>query len=153
MEQSVLSFSCATLEDGGRFPLIHTGRGEDLSPEFVLKNLSPQAKTLAVTLEDLDHPLKGFTHWTIWNLPAAEVIPGEIPKGKYALDGAVQGVGYGFHRYAGPKPPKGSTHRYRFTIYASDAVLHLSPYAGKRRLLRALEGHTLQKGSLTAVFE
>ncbi len=153
MERMLLEVECPDIEDGGQFPPIHTGRGSDLSPEFRLKNLSPQAKTLAVTLEDLDHPLKGFPHWTIWDLPAAERIPGAIPKGKRLPSGAKQGIAYGLHRYAGPKPPNGHTHRYRFTVYALDASLGLNPYMGKRALLRAARGHILQSGSLTAAFQ
>ena len=57
MEIEILRFRCPGLEDGGRFPLDNTGRGKDLSPEIVLENLSPQAKTLAVTLEDMSHPV------------------------------------------------------------------------------------------------
>lgn len=152
METEHLTFICTGIEDGGVFPLAHTGRGEDVSPEFVIRDLSPAARTLAVTLEDLDHPIKAFTHWVIWNIPAAGTIPAAIPAGRTALGGAVQGRAYGFHRYAGPKPPRGTRHRYRFTLYALDCALPLGPGAGKRRFLRAAEGHILQKGSLTASF-
>ena len=80
MEIEVLRFHCPGLTDGGWFPLDYTGRGKDLSPEIVLVNLSPQAKTLAVTLEDMSHPMKGFTHWVMWNFPARNVIPKGLPK-------------------------------------------------------------------------
>ena len=147
-----LVFQAAGIGDGGVFPPEHTGRGEDISPEFTIGNLSPDAVTLAVTLEDLDHPIRDFTHWVIWNLPAAGTIPAAIPAGRTAEGGAVQGRAYGLHRYAGPKPPRGSRHRYRFTVYALDARLALGPGAGKRAFLRAAEGHILQKGTLTASF-
>ena len=65
MESSLLEFECVGIEDGGKIPIENTGRGRDVSPEFVIKNLSPKAKTLAVTLEDLSHPVKNFTHWII----------------------------------------------------------------------------------------
>ena len=92
MEIEILRFRCPGLEDGGRFPLENTGRGKDLSPEIVLENLSPQAKTLAVTLEDMSHPIKGFTHWVMWNFPAREVIPGGLPKYERLECGAAQGI-------------------------------------------------------------
>ena len=113
------------IKDGNKFPIENMGRGKDVSPEFVIKNLSPHAKTLIITLEDLSHPIKNFTHWVIWNIPAFDKIPKDIPAGKSvsALQGAMQGIGYGFHRYAGPKPPKGKTHKYCFTIYALDCSL------------------------------
>lgn len=84
---------------------------KDISPEFVIGNLSLSAKTIVITLEDLSHPIKKFTHWIIWNIPATSKIPQAIPSGKFVsiLDGAVQGVGYGFYRYAGSKPPRGKS--------------------------------------------
>lgn len=58
MESDFLEFRCVGIEDGGKIPIENTGRGQDISPEFVIENLSPKAKTLAVTLEDLSHPIK-----------------------------------------------------------------------------------------------
>ena len=52
MESSLLEFECVGIEDGGKIPIANTGRGRDISPEFVIKNLSSKAKTLAVTLEE-----------------------------------------------------------------------------------------------------
>lgn len=147
-----LKVSCPGIVNG-RFLPDHTGRGRDLSPELVLENLSPEAAALAVTLEDMSHPIKGFTHWVIWNLPAVERIPGAIPAGKIVPGGGAQGVAYGLHRYAGPKPPKGKTHTYRFTVYALDCALDLNSGARKRTFLRAAEGHILQKFSVLGEFE
>ncbi len=119
MEQ--LIFSLSDFINGDTFPIDHTGRGKDLSPEIVIENLSDNVKTLAVTLEDISHPIKNFTHWIIWNIPATSKIEKAISKGKYVSDiGATQGVAYGMHKYAGPKPPRGKTHKYRITVYALD---------------------------------
>lgn len=109
MGSNILEFEYVGMGNGGKIPLENTGRGQDISPEFILKNLSPKAKTLAVTLEDLSHSIKNFTHWIIWNNPAADRIEKGIVAGKElpSLGNARQGIGYGFHRYAGPKPPKG----------------------------------------------
>ena len=45
-------------------------------------------------------------------MPAADRIEKSIPVGKTvaALGNALQGVGYGLHHYAGPKPPKEKKH-------------------------------------------
>lgn len=147
-----LRFHCPNLEDGGRFPRENTGRGSDLSPEIILDDLSPEAKTLAVTLEDLSHPMKDFTHWVMWNFPARNVIPGRLPKRERLECGAVQGVAYGMHRYAGPKPPPFISHSYRLTVYALDCALGIGANARKRQFLEAADGHVLQMGSLTAQF-
>lgn len=150
-----LIFECPGLREGGKFPIEYTGRGQDISPEIMIKNLSPEAKTLAVTLEDLSHPIKNFTHWVIWNIPAAERIAPAVPAGKTvpSLGGAVQGVGYGLHRYAGPKPPKGKTHIYRFTVYALSQRIELGGHSDKKAFLRKADKIILQKGTLTGEFE
>lgn len=155
MENQTLIVHCAGIDGSGRFLRQHTGRGEDLSPAFELENLSPKAKALAVTLEDISHPIRGFTHWVVWNLPASGAIPGGIPGGASlpSLGGARQGIGYGLHRYAGPKPPWGSTHKYRFTVYALDDQISLSAHSTKSAFLRKARGHILQSGSITGEFE
>ena len=152
MEPNILNIFCPGIEKG-KFHIDHTGRGQDLSPELVLENLSPDAKTLAVVLEDMSHPIKGFTHWVIWNLPVSARIPGAVPAGKTVLVRAVQGVAYGLHRYAGPKPPRRMRHTYRFTVYALDCKLDLSASARKKAFLCAAEGHILQSGSVSGKFE
>lgn len=155
MAQSVLEFECVGLNDGGKFPTENTGRGKDISPEFIIRNLSSDAVTLMVTLEDLSHPIKGFTHWIIWNIPASDKIMKAIPSGKSVslLQGAIQGIGYGFHRYAGPKPPKGKSHKYCFTIYGLDCRLNLGSSSSKRRVLSKAKGHIVQKGKICGYFE
>ncbi len=155
MEQKILNFDCVGIKDGGVFPLANTGRGRDVSPEFVIHNLAPDAQTLVVTLEDLSHPINNFTHWLIWNIPTMTKIPAAIPAGKTVaeLGNAIQGVAYGWHRYAGPKPPCGKTHKYRFTIYALDCLLDIGAAATKRKVLKMAVGHIVQQGSICVYFE
>lgn len=154
MESGVLKVSSPGVTAEGGFRVEHTGRGADRSPELVLEGLSSGTVTLAVVLEDLDHPIPGFAHWLVWNLPAAPRIPPALPAGRRIAQqgGACQGTAYGFHRYAGPKPPRGTRHRYRFTVYALDCRLELGPWATRRILLRAIRGHVLQSGELTGAF-
>lgn len=45
---SLLEFSIVGLENGGKFPIEYTGRGKDISPEIIIHNLSPKAKTIAI---------------------------------------------------------------------------------------------------------
>ena len=150
MDERRLIFHCPGMAEGEKIPLEHTGRGADRSPEFLLENLSPQAKTLAVTLEDLSHPIRNFTHWVIWNIPAADRIPPDIPPGASvpSLGDARQGLGYGLHRYAGPKPPRGKRHFYRFserqrTTSCKKAALPAALNKQKAKHRFALRRHSL----------
>ena len=156
MSTDTLLFECVGLKAGGKFPIGNTGRGQDVSHEFLVENLSPAAKTLAVTLEDIRHPLfKNFTHWLIWNIPATEKIAGAIPGGRIvsSLGNARQGVGYGWYKYAGPKPPKGNQHLYRFTIYALDREIDLPFLPTKGCFIKRAKGHIIQQGNIIAEFE
>ncbi len=143
-----LKIVCGGIDDSGKFLRKHTGRGEDISPEFVLSGLSRKAKTLVITLEDMSHPIKRFTHWVVWNIPAGNVVHDCVSRGEY-----VQGIGYGFHRYAGPKPPRGKTHKYRFTVYVLDCSLDLSESNFKKRVLKAADGHIIQRGEIYGIYE
>lgn len=155
MGELVLEFACTGMENGGVFPVENTGCGSDVSPEFRIKNLPVNAQTIAITLEDLTHPIKNFTHWLIWNLPAADKVRGKIPAGGNVpgMSETRQGIGYGLHKYAGPKPPRGKTHIYRFTVYTLDCKIEASVHSTKRAFLKKAEGHILQKGSITSSFE
>ena len=152
----ILIFECKNMKDGGKFPIVNTGRGQDISPEFLIKNLSPYAKTLAITLEDIKHPLfKNFTHWLIWNIPAGEKVSEAIPGGKTVpcLRNARQGIGYGVYKYAGPKPPKGKQHLYRFTVYALDSEIELKILPTKSSFIKKAKEHIIQQGSIVGSFE
>ena len=155
MEKKTLEFECMGIKDGGKFLLENTGRGKDISPEFIIKNLSSHAKTFIITLEDLSHPIKRFTHWVIWDIPATDKIAKAIPSGKTVSspEGAVQGIGYGFHRYAGPKPLKGKSHKYCFTIYVLDCKINLKSSSTKRKVLSKASSHIIQQGEVCGCFE
>ena len=151
-----LSFECKGMKGGEKFPKVNTGRGQDISPEFLIKNLSPCAKTLAIILEDIKHPLfKNFTHWLIWNIPAGKKIEGAIPGGKIipSLGNARQGIGYGLYRYAGPKPPRGKQHLYRFTMYALDREIGLTGIPTKSRFMKIAGKYMIQRGNIIGKYE
>ncbi|RBP98383.1 YbhB/YbcL family Raf kinase inhibitor-like protein [Bifidobacterium aemilianum] len=151
----MLEISSEAIDSHGRFKPEFTGRGENRSPAFHLQGLVPEARTLAIVLEDLTHPIFGsMTHWLAWNIPAHQEVKGGIEPGSRNVgSGIVQGLGYGWHRYRGPKPPRGSSHNYRFTIYALDAELTLSPWHRAKGLLTAAAPHILQEASIDARFE
>lgn len=158
MTKTIFGVTSAVFDNDGYMPVAYTGYGLDDSPPLTLSGLVPQAKTLAIIMEDLDIPLiRAFTHWIIWNIPAGTEIPGAIPAGESlpSLGGAQQGVAYGKHEYRGPKPPKfiRNVHRYRFTVYALDRLLDISSDANKRDLLRAMQGHILQQASITGLYK
>ncbi len=136
-------------KDGDIIPIEYTEYGKNVSPKFKIKNLSIKAKSLVVILEDLSHPIKNFTHWIAWNIKAESIIPENVG----IMENVKQGIAYGFHKYAGAKPPRFQKHNYRFTIYSLDDTLSLSSNIMKKKLLKAIEGHILQKGTIIGYFK
>ena len=148
MEYDKLEFE-TTFKNGDMIPVEYTGYGKNISPEFRIKNLSDKAKSLVIILEDLSHPIKNFTHWIAWNIKANSVIPENVEN----MDNVMQGIAYGFHKYAGAKPPKIKKHNYKYTIYSLDNILELSSNIMKKKLLKAMDGHILQKGTIIGYFK
>lgn len=146
-----LTVTSSSFENLGVIPDKHTGRSEDISPDLELSELVEGAVFVAIIMDDLDVPWQSnYTHWVIWNIPAATYIPEGISHGETVpeLDGAVQGVAFGHNRYRGPMPPFG-THRYQFHVFVLDTTLDLNSSCGKSDLISAMEGHILQYGTLT----
>lgn len=151
-----LEVSCPSFGENGEIPKRHTGFGEDISPEILLGGLSNKVKTIAIIMDDLDVPMiKEYTHWIIWNLPAVNCIPENIPHGEECPDGAKQGKAWGKHKYRGPKQPPfiKRAHRYRFAAYGLDCILNLPATSGKADLVKAMSGHILQSGAVTGWYK
>ena len=137
-------------EHEGLIPKQYTGYGDDISPELHLSDIDGQAKSIAIVMDDMGLFIPAYNHWIIWNIPVMQVIPENIPHGKIvtSLSGAIQGRGYGKHRYRGPKPPFNWSHQYQFNIYVLDCTLDLPSTSRKRDLLIMMDGHILQQAVL-----
>ena len=154
-DNPTLTIRSECIDSEGRFRTDFTGRGKDISPELGLDGLVPGTRTLAVTLEDLTHPLFGsMAHWLAWNISPGDSIPAAIEPGRVnPSTGITQGTAYGWHRYRGPKPPRGKTHTYRFTVYALDCDLRLPSRTRLAGFKQAIEGHVLQQATLEGTYE
>ncbi len=150
-----LKITSPAFAPGDWIPARHCGYDKDISPELRVEG-AEGAVTLAVTLDDMGHPIfPGYNHWVAWNLPAVSVIPEGIPTGALveAPIHIEQGMAYGKHRYRGPKPPFNWLHDYRFTVYALDCSLSLGADADKPALLAAMDGHILAAGELFGKYQ
>lgn len=143
-------------ENGDNIPVKHTGKGEDISPLLMLDGISNDAVSMVIIMDDLDFPLGTYNHWVMWNVPASfSVIPEAVPKETIvsSLGNAVQGKSNygGKHYYRGPLPPFG-LHTYVFKVFVLDTMLELDNDAGKSQVMKAMDGHILQYGTLTGEF-
>ena len=109
--------------------------------------------SFVVVAEDPDAPSGMFTHWLIYNIPAAlRHLPAGIPPQDTLPNGIKQGLNsYGKLGYAGPCPPVGDReHRYVFRLYALNRTLELPSRAQRDELLAALRPHVVATGELQA---
>ena len=111
--------------------------------EVILASTSPRRQEL---LERLNVPFQAVKSNVIEKNEA-------FPENVENMDNVMQGIAYGFHKYAGAKPPKFQKHNYKYTIYSLDNILELSSNIMKKKLLKAMDGHILQKGTIIGYFK
>ncbi len=151
---ATLQLTSTAFSDGGSIPVKYTCDGDNVSPPLAWEAPPTGTKSFALICDDPDAPVGIFTHWVIFNIPASVRQLGEaVPATERLEDGAIQGKNsFGKLGYSGPCPPRGSTHRYRFTTYALDKLLELPPGTPKKELLEAMQGHILAQGQLTGTY-
>jgi len=139
-------------EEGQHIPLDHTADGKDRSPPLKWADPPAGTRTYALACADPDASRGTFTHWLVYNLPAeSRELSEGITHAEGYPNGTLQGTNdFGRVGYNGPKPPKGQSHRYVFTLYALDSRLELPAGARRDPLLAALQGHILGEARLTA---
>jgi len=136
----------------GEIPKKFTCDGSDTSPELEWGAPPAATQSFALTVVDHDAPLGSFVHWVLYDVPAGtRGLPEGVPPQDQLPDGSRHGqndfdkVGYG-----GPCPPRGSSHRYTFSLYALDAEPNLAPRATRSQVEDAAKGHVLAYGELIA---
>ncbi|MBQ4344025.1 MAG: YbhB/YbcL family Raf kinase inhibitor-like protein [Erysipelotrichaceae bacterium] len=152
-----LKITSPSFLDGEKIPEEFAGK-KGKSPALQVDDLSPSCQSIAIIMEQTDNPFHHpVVHWIIWNIPPMSFIPENIPHGPLveSLSNAQQGVALGVNRYRGPK--KGllsiNEHQYAINVYALDTMLDLIFSAEKQHLIKAMEGHVLQQGSLTFTYK
>jgi Raf kinase inhibitor-like YbhB/YbcL family protein len=147
--------SSSAFKEGQPIPSQFTCQGQDISPPLEWGDVPPQAKSLALIVDDPDAPAGTWVHWVLYDLPAiTRNLPQAVPATETLEGRAKQGrndfkkIGYG-----GPCPPPGKAHRYFFKLFALDTELGLKPGATKQDLLRAMTGHVLAEGQLMGTYQ
>lgn len=134
--------------NGTLIPSKYTCDGENINPHLVIHGAPPQAKSLALVMEDPDAPAGLWIHWVMWNIPpeTKEIREHTVPMG--AEEGFNTGGETG---YDGPCPPSG-THRYFFRLFALNIKLKLPSEADKQMLESAMEQHILATTELMGTY-
>lgn len=143
-----MKLTSPAFNNGTQIPSKYTCDGGNMNPHLVIHGVPPQAKSLALIVEDPDAPNGLWVHWVMWNIPPETT---EI-KEHSAPFGAEQGLNTrGQQGYDGPCPPSGS-HRYFFRLFALDIRPKLPSDADKDMLEDVMAQHILATAELMGTY-
>jgi Raf kinase inhibitor-like YbhB/YbcL family protein len=153
-----LSLTSSAFQHQGEIPARYTCEGEDVSPALSWSGVPPEARSLALIVDDPDAPdpeapRMTWVHWVLYNIPAVatglpEGVPSrDLPEGTREGTNDWKRTGYG-----GPCPPVGR-HRYFFKLHALDTALPDLGSPTKARLEEAMEGHVLAHAELVGTYQ
>jgi Raf kinase inhibitor-like YbhB/YbcL family protein len=112
-----MELTSPAFSEGDTLDVRFTCDGENLSPPLAWSDVPEGASELRLSVTDPDAPSGNFTHWLVTGIdPSAPGVgQGAVPEG-----GTEERNGFDDAAYGGPCPPKGTPHRYVFTIEALD---------------------------------
>jgi Raf kinase inhibitor-like YbhB/YbcL family protein len=128
-------------------PVRFTCQGDDVSPDLDIAMVPPEARSLALIVDDPGASMGTWDHWIVYNIPSATT---HIPSG--TVPGIEAWNSFGQTAWGGPCPPSG-THRYFFKLYALDKHLELGPKARKTDVEIAMAGHILAQAELVGLYK
>jgi Raf kinase inhibitor-like YbhB/YbcL family protein len=150
-----MELTSAAFQDGGTLPDDYTCDGQNISPPLEWDFGPAGTSSFVLIVDDPDSPSGAFTHWIFFDIPSHIVgLEAAVPDTAEFDNDARQGDNdFGDIGYAGPCPPPGEPHHYRFTIYALNTTLGLEAGATRAQLLDAMQGHVLAQSEITAIYE
>ena len=167
----VVSPSFTEIRPRKRIPVENTCFGDNFSPPLTWSDAPPNTQSFALIADEPEHETGSWVHWVLYNIPAeATALAPGIPTSTDSLpDGTKQGRNdFKSIGYNGPCPPPTvliyDTHysrmdrenvplrRYKFTLYALDAVLDLAAGATRDELTGAMEGHIVAQVETTGKY-
>jgi Raf kinase inhibitor-like YbhB/YbcL family protein len=127
-------------------PEKYTCDGPDVNPPLVFSDIPPNAKSLALIVDDPDSPSGVWTHWLVWNInpDTKEILENSLPIN--AIEGTTT---WGKVGYRGPCPSSG-THRYFFKLLALDTLVDLPPSATTAQFIEIIKNHLLSQTEIFA---
>ena len=151
-----LKLTSSAFVHNGEIPIKYTCEGQDVSPPLSWSDVPPNAKSLALIVDDPDAPDPAapkltWVHWVLYNIPPsanafAEAVK-QLPAGTREGLNDWQRTGYG-----GPCPPIGR-HRYFHKLYALDTVLPDLGQPTKAKLESAMKGHVTAHTELIGTYQ
>lgn len=144
-----MTITSTAFQQDEQIPKDYSQDGKNVNPPLTFSEVSVQAKSLVLVVDDPDAPNGTFTHWILYNMSPAtlQILEGQLPLNAVAATNDI-----GNQRYDGPRPPSG-THRYRFRLLALDTTLEgMRPTDNRAALNSAIKGHIIDQAQLTGLY-
>lgn len=145
-DYKLLPVSSPAFGNNEMIPPKYTCDGANVNPPLDIEDITDEARSLAIIVDDPDAPRGTWVHWVMWNIPVTHHIKENEAHG-------TQGVNdFGKRQYGGPCPPSG-VHRYFFKVYALDTILDLPAETDKAHLEKVMAEHIISFGELIGLYE
>jgi Raf kinase inhibitor-like YbhB/YbcL family protein len=136
---------------GDLIPKDFTCTGSNRSPRLSWSGAPSITQSFVLIMDDPDAPGGTFTHWILYDIPAAsaQLVEAESTIGLSGTNSSGQSS------FQGPCPPIGrGAHRYFFTLYALNiSSLQLKSGATRRQVEAAIESHVVGQAQLMGKYE
>ncbi len=128
-----------------------------VSPQLSWTGTPTGTQSFVMIMHDLDVMVGKGTgdnlHWLAFNIPGtATSLPRGVPTTATLPDGTIQPRNRTSNGYSGPGAPAPIYHHYVFSIWALDSKLNLTETATRDDVMRAMDGHVLDKAHMVARF-
>jgi len=149
-----IQLSSPAFAAGEFIPKKYTCDGENKSPALRWDEPPTDTKSFVLIFDDPDAPMGTFVHWVLYDIPpTARSLPEGVAKIPSLIGIGTQGINsYRKTGYDGPCPPRGSTHRYNFKIYALKSMLDLPAGMSAEKVEQMMEGRVLAQGSFVGKY-
>jgi Raf kinase inhibitor-like YbhB/YbcL family protein len=156
-----LTLTSPSFEDGAILPARFTGLDpKPVSPKLEWTNVPAATAAFVLIMHDPEMARQGkiedTLHWLVINIPgAARELPEGVPNTAQLADGSIQPKlsPNGKNGFLGPgAPAAGPYHHYTFELFAIDAKLDLTMDATRADVLKAIDGHILDKAVMVGRF-
>lgn len=150
-----MNLTSPAFQNGAEIPAKYTCEGQDIAPPLASSGMPPNAKSLALIVDDPDapdpaHPQRTWVHWVVYNIPSSST---SLPEGGQLPPGALQGLNdWKRPGYGGPCPPTGR-HRYFFKLYALSTTLPNLGQVTKDKLEAAMKPHIVARAELIGTYQ
>ena len=145
-DYKLLLVSSPAFGNNQMIPKKFTCDGINVNPPLDIEDITEEARSLAIIVDDPDAPRGTWVHWVMWNIPVTHHIKENEAHGLQGLNDFQK------RQYGGPCPPSG-THRYFFKVYALDTILDLPSETDKAHLERVMAEHIISFGELVGLYK